>query len=150
MTSLNQALTGIDIVGIDTALFIYLVEKNPRYIIHAREIFRRIDAGQLRAYTLVITLTEVLTHPKRSGNHQLEQGYLETLSDNQNLLLLDVTAASAASAADLRARHTLRTPDAIQIATALAAGCDVFLTNDRDQRRVDALRVSVLDELTLH
>ena len=36
----------------------------------------------------------------------------------------------AAQAAALRARHGLRTPDAIHCATAIHAGCDAFLTND--------------------
>lgn len=149
MTSLNQALTGLTTVGIDTSPFIYLVEKNARYVAHAREIFRRVDVGQLRAYTSVITLTEVLTHPKRTGNIRLEHGYLEILSDNQNMLLLDVDATIADRAASLRAQYNLRTPDAIQIATALTAGCETFLINDRDLRRVKALRILVLDELTL-
>ena len=150
MTSLNQARTGLTTVGIDTSPFIYLLEKNARYVAHARTIFRYIDAGQLLGYTSVFTLTEVLTHPKQTGNIRLEHGYLEILSNNRNLQLLDVNAAIADSAADLRARYNLRTPDTIQIATALATGCEAFLTNDRDLRRVNALRILVLDELTLN
>src|SRR2546421_202086 len=33
-------------------------------------------------------------------------------------------------ATDIRARHGFKTPDAIHLAAALVAGCDVFLTND--------------------
>ncbi len=39
------------------------------------------------------------------------------------------------------------TPDAIQMAAALVYGCEAFRTNDRDLRRVDELRVLLLDDL---
>jgi predicted nucleic acid-binding protein len=43
----------------------------------------------------------------------------------------------------------LRTPDALQIATALEAGCEAFLSNDAGLRRVTELRVLILDDLEL-
>lgn len=42
-----------------------------------------------------------------------------------------------------QARYHLRMPDALQVAVAIKAGCEAFLTNDRD------LRILVLDELEL-
>jgi len=48
---------------------------------------------------------------------------------------------------DLRARYSLRTPDALQLAAALSVGCEAFLTNDHDLERVTDLRVRVLDNL---
>lgn len=55
----------------------------------------------------------------------------------------------AEQAADLRARYNLRTPDAVQIATAIDTGCDAFLTNDIALKRVTEICVIVLSELTL-
>jgi predicted nucleic acid-binding protein len=66
---------------------------------------------------------------------------------NFRTLPIDVTTAT--SAADLRARYNLRTPDALQIATAITAGCNAFLTNDAALQRVSELRVLVLDQLEL-
>ncbi len=43
----------------------------------------------------------------------------------------------------------VRTPDALQVATALAAGCAALLTNDARLQRVTELRVLVLDEIEL-
>jgi predicted nucleic acid-binding protein len=37
-------------------------------------------------------------------------------------------------AADIRVRYGLKLPDALQIASALVAGCDAFLTNDAGQK----------------
>lgn len=61
--------------------------------------------------------------------------------------LIDLTAAIAQEAARLRATHNLRTPDAIQIATALQAGASAFLTNDAHLAIVPDLQVIVLDKL---
>jgi predicted nucleic acid-binding protein len=63
--------------------------------------------------------------------------------------VLGLSTAAAERAADLRARYRLLTPDALQIAVALEAGCEAFLTNDLMLKRVTELRVLVLDELEL-
>jgi predicted nucleic acid-binding protein len=64
-----------------------------------------------------------------------------------NFQTLPIDIKTATSAADLRARYNLRTPDALQVATAIAAGCDAFLTNDAALQCVSELRVLVLDQL---
>lgn len=47
--------------------------------------------------------------------------------------------------AEVRARYRIRTPDALQIATALEKGAGVFLTNDADlPPKADGLQVIVL------
>ena len=41
----------------------------------------------------------------------------------------------------------LKTPDALHAATALRAGCALFITNDTDFRRVEGLPTVVLDDV---
>ena len=55
----------------------------------------------------------------------------------------------AIQAAQIRARYNLQLPDAFQIAVALAANCQAFLTNDVILKRVTELQVLVLDELAV-
>lgn len=43
------------------------------------------------------------------------------------------------AAARLRAQLTLRLPDAIHVATALAADCELFVSNDRRVRLPDSM-----------
>ena len=146
---LDDALAGVDRLGLDTPPFIYLIERNPAYLELVREVFRRITAGQLVAHSSVITLTEVQTQPYRVGNDALVRRYRRFLLRSRNFSLDAITVDSAEQAASLRARYGLRTPDALQISVALSAGCSAFLTNDLRLQRVTELRVLALDELEL-
>ena len=53
----------------------------------------------------------------------------------------------AGTAAELRAAHRLRTPDALQAATAVRAQATGLVTNDAVFRRVDLFETLVLDDL---
>jgi predicted nucleic acid-binding protein len=146
---LDDALAGIDALGFDTAPIIYFVEANPRYDALVTEIFRRVAVGAVQGVTSVITLTEVLVHPFQRGDARLGDEYRALLLTSRNFQTLPIDAAIAEQAARLRGRYGLRTPDALQISAALAAGCSAFLTNDARLQRVSELRVLLLDELEL-
>ncbi len=60
-------------LGFDTAPFIYFVERHPVYLPIIRDIVIKIDQGTVQGYGSVITLTEVLVHPKRNGKIALEK-----------------------------------------------------------------------------
>jgi len=149
MTKLDDALIGVTRLGFDTAPFIYFVERHPAYVGIVREVIRRVDSGIISGCASVVTLTEVLTQPKRLGNTALEVSYRELLLQSRNFTLIAIDAAIAEQAADLPARYGLRTPDALQVAAALSAGCEAFLANDTTLKRVAELGILVLDELEL-
>jgi len=146
---LDDALVNVVRLGFDTAPFIYFIERHPKYVDVMREVIRRIDSGAIASYGSALTLTEVLTKPKRVGDAKLESEYRDLLLHSRGFTLLPIGAVIAEQAADLRARYTLKTPDALQIAAALSAGCEAIMTNDTDLRRVNELRVLVLDEIEL-
>ena len=50
-------------------------------------------------------------------------------------------------AAGLRARHGLRTPDAIQIATGLKAGATLAVSNDQGWRKLSSIEILLLADL---
>ena len=66
---------------IDTAPVIYLIEENLTYLHLVDKIFSRLSrAGQnIFAFTSLLTLTEVLTHPLRQSNRELAERYREFL-----------------------------------------------------------------------
>lgn len=149
MIKLDKALSGVTLLGFDTAPIIYFVEANPRYDAVVTEIFQRVDKGVVQGVTSVISLLEVVVMPMRSGNSILRQQYTDLLMHSAHLETRPITAEVAQYAADLRARYNLRTPDALQVAVAIVDGCQAFLTNDIALKRISELSVLVMDELEL-
>jgi predicted nucleic acid-binding protein len=134
-------------LGFDTAPMIYFVEAHPEYDAQITPIFERIEQGELEGITSVITLLEVLVQPIRLNRIDLASRYRQLLLESERFSVLPITVEIAELAADLRARYNLRTPDALQVATALAHRCEAFLTNDARLKRVAEIRVLTLEEL---
>lgn len=149
MIKLDDALKNISLAAFDTAPVIYFVEANPQYDALVTEIFQRVDDGEIVGLTSVITLCEVLVHPIRNQNNTLKQRYLDILQNSPNFFTKFINSSIAETAAELRAKYSLRTPDALQIATALDNGCDAFLCNDNGLKRVSEIEILILDELEL-
>jgi len=118
------------VVGLDTAPLIYFMEQNPKYLEMMRLFFRAFDRGDFRMVTSTVTLVEVLVHPLRQGNTLLAQEYREILLNQESLTVVELTPDIAETAAKLRASYNLRSPDSIQMATAIREGASFFLTND--------------------
>ena len=96
-----------------------------------------------------MALTKVLVQPVRTGDTAVAKRYKAVLLNSNHFRLEPLTPAIAHRAADVRARYNLKTPDAIHVATAIAPGCDAFLTNDTGIKRVTEIAVIILDELEL-
>jgi len=137
------------VVGLDTAPLIYFMEQNPNYLEMMRLFFRAFDRGDFRMVTSTVTLVEVLVHPRRQGNTLLAQEYREILLNQESLTVVELTPDIAETAAQLRATYNLRSPDAIQMATAIREGASFFLTNDGRLPSLPGLTVLVLDNLRI-
>ncbi len=146
---IESAFQNIQRIYIDTPPLIYLVERNPDYFARMLGIADTIERARLQAITSVVALTEILVQPLRLGNTDRAQEYHDILFDRHNYTMVAITAEIAISAAAIRARYGLRTPDAMHAATAIQSDCDAILTNDRDFRRVQDISVLLLDDLEL-
>lgn len=136
------------IVGLDSALLIYYIEENPLYLSTVDPFFEAMFRGDFEVVTSSVTLTEVLVHPIRRNDSELTATYREILLNAAHLKTLPVSAEIAETAARLRAIHNIRTPDAIQAATAVVARADFFLTNDAKLSALQHPAVLVLADLT--
>jgi predicted nucleic acid-binding protein len=144
-----DALQGVATLFLDTAPVIYYVERNPTYAALVDDIFDRVDAGTLHAFTSPITLGECLVVPIRQGLLQVQRDFTDLIVSGANVTFLTPDAPAAQQAAELRVRYNLGLLDAFQVAMALAGGANAFLTNDRALLRVRELPVLVLDDLEL-
>jgi predicted nucleic acid-binding protein len=141
-----EDVTG-QIVGLDTAPLIYYVEAHPAYLPLVDPFFAVLERGEVHGITSIVTLIEITIRPMRNGNADLVARYEDLLLDTANIDTIDLSAPIAQEAARLRATYNLRTPDAIQLATAVHAGATTFLTNDERLAVVPDLNVLVLDAL---
>jgi predicted nucleic acid-binding protein len=133
-------------ICIDTAPFIYFIEKNPKYHGILRPIFAEIDAGKIDALTSTITLLEVLVLPFKTKNESLAEKYREILLYAEGLTTFEISQDVSELSSKLRAKYLIRTPDAIQIAVGIIYGADVFLTNDSSLKKVTDIRIVILED----
>ncbi len=146
---IEDALANVRRLCIETAPFIYYTESRAGYVDKMRAVFQQTLNEQVDIMASTITLTECLTKPLRENDTALIAAYNTMLRSTRQVRLVPVDNTIAGRAAYLRARYNLRTPDALHVATALVTGCDAFLTNNTDIKRVTEVRVLVLDELAL-
>ena len=134
---------------LDTNVFIYTLNAFPPLVPVLTRLFEMIDSGQLRALTSELTLAELLVKPIRDGDLPAQQTCQAMLLSNPRLTAMPITRQTLIESAHLRATTALKLPDALHLATATLAGCDVFFTNDtRFRLSTSAIEVVLLSELT--
>jgi predicted nucleic acid-binding protein len=116
---------------LDTNTFIYALEHHADYAAILDLLLASIDAGNIRSFTSEITLAECLVKPFADGNTDLQGRYQAALANRPGFTMAPVSRHILIQAAQVRAVHKLRLPDAIHLATALDLACDTFITNDR-------------------
>ena len=135
-------------VGVDTSPSIFFIERHSSYVDLIRPFFKAVDRGDCSMVTSVITLLEVLVHPIRHGDARLADQYRKILLNSNNITTLGVTADVANRAAELRVAYRLKTPDAIQLASAVLGGAELFITGDEAFSKVSEIEVIRLQEIT--
>ena len=135
------------VIGIDTAPFIYYIQRVSPFVQLSAELFEDcIRARRNIGVTTVVTVAEVLVGAFLSSEAGLDDRFRSILYDNPPLRLVDIDVTLAERAARVRAQYRLSLTDALQIAACLDAGASFFVTNDRDLRRVQELTVVVLSD----
>jgi predicted nucleic acid-binding protein len=135
------------VIGIDTSIFIYHLEDHPRYSPLTEIIFDALENGKNRGVTSFLSLMEILVKPKSDGLLQVARDYEYYLTTFPNLTFHEMGLDVARKASDLRATDRIKSPDAIQLATALLHGATAFITNDKIFQRVKGVEILILDKL---
>jgi len=143
--SVNERIPGGSLVFLDSAPVIYYVERKQPYFEQVSPFFERLDDGKLTAVSSPITLAECIFYPYKQDNLKLAAQFRALLTQAPTVRCVFTTDEIADSSARLRARYNLGFADALQVATAVYAGCTFFLTNDIKLKRVTELEVVVLE-----
>jgi predicted nucleic acid-binding protein len=147
MKRLLEFLKSHPVVGLDTSIFIYHLEDHPRCAPATEIIFHSLEEGKNQGITSFLTLMEILVKPKVEDLPEVARDYEYYLTTFPNLTLFPFELEIARKASDLRAVNRFKTPDAIQLATALHHGATGFLTNDRMFEKVSVLEIAILDKV---
>jgi predicted nucleic acid-binding protein len=123
-------------IFLDTAPLIYFIEGHSVFQPILINIFTANNNGDFAFITSCITLLEVLVKPIQQKQNNLVNQYRQILTTAHGITIYDITNSISVLAAQLRASYNLRTPDALQIATAIEYKADYFLTNDARLKQV--------------
>jgi predicted nucleic acid-binding protein len=134
------------VIGLDTAPFIYYIEDVAAFADLLEPVFGLLENHSLRAVTSTVTFAEILTKPFADKNFFLADEIKFTLKSFSSLSVASIDEKLAEVAALIRARYTIRLPDALQIAAAIQGQATLFLTNDKRTKKVDAVEVLVLSD----
>lgn len=144
-----QELETCKIVAIDTSALIYYIEKHEKYFPILNKVFDKCGkSNDFKLITSSISIIEVLSKPLKEKREDLVHQYEDILLFSDNVYVIVVDTNIAKQSANLRAKYNfLRTPDAIQIATAIYASAEYFLSNDKKLKNIEEIKCLVLDEL---
>lgn len=141
-----KLLAGHRLVALDTCVFIYLMERNPKYFDAADDVFEWMERPGSSAVTSTIVLTEILVQPYRAQDLPKAESFYSLLTTWPHLEWVAPSLPIASLAAALRADYRLQTPDALIAATAISRNASAFITNDPIFKRVPGLDILVLDD----
>lgn len=131
------------LTGLDANIFSYHFHKHPIFGPISKEIFDALSLNKLRAVTSIITLTEVFSVMAPLIKLKLLE---KQFSETPNLVVIEVNNEVALAAAKLRREYGFRTPDAIQLATAVHAEARAFITNNSGLKTFKKIKIILLSE----
>ena len=133
-------------VALDTNARIYFLDESPGRYHLVRAAFLMTEAGELEIVIPSLVEMELVVGLLRSEDHT-SLARLDLLLDRfKGVSIAPFDREAARSAASLRAAFSLSTPDAVVIGTAIAAGCQAVVGNDRAcASRVSSPKYLLLD-----
>jgi len=130
----------VGLIYLDACLLIYLAERHDRWGGAVADAMARAENERFGISPLV--KCECLVAPIRRGDPVLQRAYTELF---EVFVSLEMPEPVYLQAAQLRARFTLRTPDALHLACAQHHLCEALWTNDnRLQQASHGLALNVL------
>ena len=134
------------IIFLDANIIIYQVEANPAFRDKVRSVVTEIFAEHPDSRFAVsrLSLLECLVKPVREGNTTLIERYRSFFTAN-DLTIVEIGPQVIDRALLLRAVTGLRTPDAIQAASALSLSeSAIFVTGDLSFSKVSVLSSRII------
>ncbi len=129
---------------IDTNIWIYYIESHPAFVKQVHDLFVSVEAAASTLATNEITVAECLYKPSAENNMAVIDAYGRLFASGEiELIPLDGTLAK--QAAMQGGKLGLKLIDAIHYISALAHGCDHFITSDTRFRSGPGIKVVTMN-----
>lgn len=125
---------------LDTAPIVYSVERIAPYV---QAVDAKLAASGLVLVASELSRLECRVKPVRKGDAALLQEFDDFFAGNVAEIVM-LSRGVIDLATEVRAQFGFKTPDAIHLAAAVFAGCDVFLTNDHRLSRFTNIVIETL------
>ncbi len=103
--NITESLQGVTRLFLDTAPVIYAVERNPQYLPVVTVVFQCIFNGLPMGIASPITLAECLVQPYRLGQTELQEEFIELITNNDNIESVPIVDQILSQEAALRPPH---------------------------------------------
>lgn len=145
----ERALNGVSRLYVDANIIVYFIEGQAHEPEQqkARTALQYCYEHGIEPHTSELSIAECLRGPYSREQRDILDVYKSFFAHTGSLTLLPIDAALLELAAHCGATCNIRLADAIHIASALAADCGAFLTNDKRIRAPSALRIIQLADV---
>lgn len=134
-------------VLIDTNVWLYHLEGHAEFGHAASQLLRAVERGNIEGVVSELTLMEIQVRPLRLDRQGIADQYEVLLDHFPNLVLAPIVRGVLTSAAQLRAKYSLKPPDAIVLATGIHNGATLAVSNDKQWQRVSEITTKPLKRI---
>lgn len=135
-------------VFVDTAPIIYYLENSSLYVDLIKRFFTKCIEDNIQIVTSTITVEEYLVFPYSSGKMNFADNF-KNFIEYMNIEVVDIDSNIAEQGAKIRGQYkSFKAMDALQLATAIVCGCDMFFTNDKQLRQEKELPCMTMDDIS--
>lgn len=134
-------------IYIDTAPFIYYLEKSNLYFDTARKFFINCRNQNADLITSTVTIEEYCVYPLSRNDEQSIKNFYAFIN-GMNIKTVSVNENVAIKAAEIRAKYpSFKALDSIHLATAILSNCAAFITNDKQLCQAKEIQVYTMEDL---
>jgi predicted nucleic acid-binding protein len=146
----TEALAEFNRIYVDANIFIYFVEGDGAERETVIDLFVEAAERNVQLVTSEITIAECLRGALKNSDETAASTYRDLLSNDDIVEMITADPVLFEYAALAGCMFSLKLIDSIHIASAMIAGCDAFLTNDKRMRGPEAMGVIQLSDLPLN
>lgn len=140
---LIPSIRSTTVLALDTNVFIYALKEKSQFNQVANVLLEQIRERRPKVFISVLVLEEIFIRIFRENSEEKIPYYLGLLTAGGIISIVDVSRQVAIKAAQIRANYrSLRTPDAIHLATAIESKAKFFVTADRRlPKKIEKLQI---------